>query len=195
MIIFITGKSGSGKSTFAKELALQLNYTYVDVDKIAHTIYEDKSLIEDLSKLFNANLYNEDNVFDRKKLGTLLFSEKDKTKIENFNNLTWNHIKPKLTPYLKSNVILDWLMLPMTELWNLDSIKILIRSINEEDRINKILERDKITKEYLTLRESGTPRFIQSQFNFIITHDYTKNFKNQAIVIANTIKNMKGENI
>jgi len=195
MIIFITGKSGSGKSTFAKELASQLNYTYIDVDKIAHSIYEDKNLIENLSKLFNANLYNEDNIFDRKKLGTLLFSEKDKTKIETFNNITWSHIKQKLLPYLKSNVILDWLMSPMTELWNLESIKILIKSLNEEDRINKILERDKITTEYLKLRESGAPTFNQSQFHFIITHDYKNDFTNQAIVIANTIKNMKGEKV
>ena len=34
MIIYITGKSGSGKSTFSKRLAKELNYKYIDVDEV-----------------------------------------------------------------------------------------------------------------------------------------------------------------
>ena len=195
MLIFVCGKSGSGKSTFAKKLATALNFNYVDVDKIGHSIYEDENLINTLSRLFNANLYNEENKFDRKLLGKALFSEQDKSKIETFNNLTWSHMKKRLEPYLNQNSVLDYLMLPLTDLWDLKAIKILIRSLNEEDRINKILERDKITKEYLKLRESSAPTFNQNQFHFIITHDYKNDFESQAIVIANSIKNMKGENI
>lgn len=35
-IIGVTGKSGSGKTTFALVLSQELNYKYVDVDKIGH---------------------------------------------------------------------------------------------------------------------------------------------------------------
>lgn len=35
-VIGITGKSGSGKTTFASLLAKELKYKYIDVDKIRH---------------------------------------------------------------------------------------------------------------------------------------------------------------
>lgn len=195
MLIYVCGKSGSGKSTFAIKLAESLGFNYIDIDKIGHAIYEDKELINELSKLFNTSLYNEENKFDRKLLGNALFNEQDKSKIEAFNNLTWTHMKKHLEPYLTQDSVLDYLMLPLTDIWNLKAIKILIKSQNEEDRLNKILERDKITKEYLLLREKNAPTFNQNQFHFIISHDYTMDFTNQAIVIANTIKNMKGDNL
>ena len=34
-VIGVTGKSGSGKTTFAKKLAKRLNGVYVDVDRVS----------------------------------------------------------------------------------------------------------------------------------------------------------------
>ena len=46
MIIYITGKSGSGKSTFSKRLAKELNYKYIDVDEVGHKVYEFPEIME-----------------------------------------------------------------------------------------------------------------------------------------------------
>lgn len=189
MLIYVCGKSGSGKSTFAKYLSTALNFNYINVDKIGHIIYEDKTLVDTLSKLFNSNLYDENNNFDRKKLGKLLFSETDKDKIETFNNITWQNMKNKLTPYLKKNSVVDYLMLPLTDIWNLNAIKILIKSQDEGTRINNILKRDNITKEYLLLRESKAPSFNENDFDYILTNDYSENFFKLSIKIVNEIKN------
>lgn len=189
MLIYVCGKSGSGKSTFARHLASTLNFNYVDVDKIGHSIYEDKTLIDTLSQLFNSNLYNQDNTFDRKKLGKLLFNQTDKNKIETFNNITWSHMKSKLSTYLHQNSVIDYLMLPLTDIWNLKALKVLIKTQNEETRINNILKRDNITKEYLSLRESKSPSFNEDDFDYILTNDYSENFFKLSIKIANEIKN------
>ena len=44
-LILVTGRSGSGKSTFAKLLAERLGYKYLDIDKIGHSLYDDKEIM------------------------------------------------------------------------------------------------------------------------------------------------------
>ena len=55
MVVFVTGKSGSGKSSFAKRLADILNYEYVDVDKIGHSIYNDSNVLDAVVNIFSNN--------------------------------------------------------------------------------------------------------------------------------------------
>ena len=93
MIIFVTGKSGSGKSTFAKGLADKLGYSYVSLDRVAHTIYEDKTVRDGVVNLFGSDIMC-DGVIDRKKLGAKLFNEKDRSKVDLFNEITAKKIKP-----------------------------------------------------------------------------------------------------
>ena len=87
-IVCVTGKSGVGKSMFSKMLAARLDFFYVDIDKIGHKIYEDKKVVEKVESIFQQKLTDENGNFDRKRLGGILFSEKDLSKVEKFNNFT-----------------------------------------------------------------------------------------------------------
>ena len=113
MVIFVTGKSGSGKSTFARELADKLNYEYVDVDKIGHSIYEGNVLLE-VVKLFGDDILD-NGIINRKKLGKKLFTEKDQSKIDKFNDITGEAIRHKVEPYLLKDVVVEWILLPLTK--------------------------------------------------------------------------------
>ena len=74
-LILVTGRSGSGKSTFAKLLAERLGYKYLDIDKIGHSLYDDKEIMAKAVELFGTVIFDNDGKFNRKKLGKIFFGE------------------------------------------------------------------------------------------------------------------------
>lgn len=73
-IIGITGKSGSGKTTFAKNLSTSIHGTYVDVDKIGHEALFRQEILEDLCYKFGTKILDNNGNLDRKKIGNIVFS-------------------------------------------------------------------------------------------------------------------------
>ena len=67
-IIGVTGKSGSGKTTFAKELAKKLNCEYVDIDKVSRMPLEKPEIIHILCKKFGNGILDEDGNINRNKV-------------------------------------------------------------------------------------------------------------------------------
>ena len=68
MIIYVTGKSGSGKSTFSKSLAEKLGYKYIDVDSIGHKVYDIPEILDKATSLFGNIIFEQDGTFNRKKI-------------------------------------------------------------------------------------------------------------------------------
>lgn len=174
-LIGITGKTGSGKSTFAKLLADKLNCKYIDIDKIGHSATSDSSISKKLCQEFGQNILDDNNKnIDRKKLGNIVFS--DRNKMDILTNLTWNYMQNKIDNILSQNedyYILDWALLPIVKYFNMCDIKILITS-KEIKRKEKILKRDNISKEYLEIRENNTIDYSKFKFDYIFNNDYSK---------------------
>lgn len=170
MLIGVTGKSGSGKSTFAKALANQLNYFYVDIDTIGHEVLSTPDVIQRLLNVYGTNIFV-DGKLDRKLLGDLVFN--DRHEMANLTDIVWTDMKAKIYNILKehSNVVLDWILLPHTHYWNLLDKKILIKA-DTDTRIQKVLERDNISKEYFNKRESASIVYT-GQFDLVLENDYT----------------------
>ena len=58
MIIGICGKSGSGKSTIAKQITEKYkNSVHLDIDKIAHKSHKDKEIKEQLINTFLNSIF------------------------------------------------------------------------------------------------------------------------------------------
>ena len=74
-MIAITGSIGTGKSTVCKILK-QKGYKIIDVDKISHKILEQSS--KEIAKIFGKEFLDENGKPDRKKLGKLVFADKNK---------------------------------------------------------------------------------------------------------------------
>ncbi|MFA4906201.1 MAG: dephospho-CoA kinase [Candidatus Margulisiibacteriota bacterium] len=85
MIIGLTGPMGAGKSEVAKILKRQ-GYFIIDADQVAHQLYTPQSPIwSELVKAFGARILNRGGNINRRKLGEIVFADKDK--LEQLNRI------------------------------------------------------------------------------------------------------------
>lgn len=90
MIIGITGASGAGKS-IASEIFNENGFYVIDLDKTAHGIYEtSKECVGEVAKAFGKNILDADGRIVRKKLGEIVFADKEKLNI--LNKITHKYI-------------------------------------------------------------------------------------------------------
>ena len=80
-IISITGRTGSGKSSLANMLSQKWNCNMVNIDKIGHQATSDPKIAEKLCEIFGDKILENDKKIDRKKLGNIVFSDKEKMDI------------------------------------------------------------------------------------------------------------------
>ena len=73
MLIGLTGMSGAGKSTVAAWFEKR-GFRLIDCDALVHALYEDRQYTVLVEQAFGKNYIRNGSV-DRKKLGTLVFSE------------------------------------------------------------------------------------------------------------------------
>ncbi len=84
-VIGLTGGMGSGKSTVSKFLS-EFGAIIVDADKIGHEVYQpDTTVWRQLINTFGKQILATDNTIDRKKLGTIVFSNPEL--LEKLDNL------------------------------------------------------------------------------------------------------------
>ena len=175
MIIYVTGKSGSGKSTLAKLLAQQLGHKYIDIDKVGHKVYEYPDVMKKIYALYGDTINDENGNFNRKKLGAIYFSEKGSDRSKQFDDITWQCMEKILDKEMTQNCILDYMLLPITTLWQKPAIKILVKTFDDEQRIEFLSKRDGVDKEYIKLRDKSSIEYNESEFDFVIEHNYDKN--------------------
>lgn len=77
MLIGLTGKTGSGKSSAAR-IFEKLGAYVADCDSIAHEMLFDKNVKEKLCESFSDSILNSGNNIDRKALGAIVFSDEKK---------------------------------------------------------------------------------------------------------------------
>lgn len=180
-IIGITGKSGSGKTEFAKALSKELNCRHVDIDKIGHQALFNTEILNDLCNKFGIGILDKNGKIDRKKVGDIVFSQRDK--MQELTDLTWEYMKKELNRILSQEeefIIFDWILLPNVEYWDKCDFKILINSDNIK-RKNKVIERDMISEEYFEKRDLASIDYSTFKIDYIFENDYKKETMNQMI--------------
>jgi dephospho-CoA kinase len=97
-VIGLTGGIGSGKSTVSRFLA-ELGAVIIDADKIGHEIYRpDTDTWRQLVKTFGSGILAADKTIDRKKLGAIVFG--DKQELQRLNAI----IHPQITQEIKKRI-------------------------------------------------------------------------------------------
>ena len=171
MIIGVTGKSGVGKSTYAKDYADKLGYFYLDIDTIGHQVLDEPYIQKQIKEKFNINVSST----NRKKLGELVFANRN-NEMKQLADITWDRMKLIIDGYIKSysnnGIVLDWILLPHTQYFNMCDKKILIKC-DEELRKKRIIQRDNISEEDLCLRDNASIKYDESVFDNIIYSDIT----------------------
>ena len=77
MVIGITGCIGSGKTTVAK-IFERLGARIIDADSVGHRVIEENDIKKALIKEFGEEILSKDGKIDRKLLGDIVFSSKEK---------------------------------------------------------------------------------------------------------------------
>ena len=188
MNIFVTGRSGSGKSTFAQKLSQALGFEYIDIDKVGHSLYQDKNILEKTRQLFGDGIFD-DGVFNRKKLGKIIFSEQGSERVKEFNDFTWSYMQDLIDEKSKryENVVLDWILLPTTKYWNWGE-RILVKA-DMAKRFEKIKQRDNVSEEYIEAREKAAIVYFEGEFDYVVENDFSDKLEREVARIANIILN------
>ena len=146
MIIGVMGMSGSGKSTFSdflKELGAEL----IDADKIAREVMEkDSEGFLEAVKVFGEEILFPDGELNRKKLGSIVFS--DKEKLEKLNFITSSRIdaiiKKRAFESKAKNIVIDCPMLYKISAYEICD-KVIFITADKEIMADRIMKRDSLS--------------------------------------------------
>lgn len=157
MIIGITGKSGSGKSTIAKNYE-QEGYFLISFDEIGHQVIDEHK--EELEKIFGTS--------DRKQLGDLIFN--NRALYKELSEFCWKHMENIIDNQLNhEKIVMDFILLPHTKYWNMCDKKILC-ICSDEIRKQRVLQRDGITEEYFLARDKASIEYNEDEMDEIIRY-------------------------
>lgn len=179
MIIGICGKSGSGKTTISNYLKeiYQEDVVVVDIDKIGHKSYSNEEVRNKIIDQFSDKVLTNNEV-DRKKLAPIVFNSKDNMHI--LEEITWGYMKKEIDQIIDDNkqkiIVLDWLLLPYTDYYNMCDLKILL-DIPFEIRKERVLKRDKIAEENFLERDNNAPNYKKEDFDIILKDTTTETLK------------------
>ncbi len=188
-VIGITGNTGSGKS-IACNLFRKKGFFVIDLDKIGHSIYENLDCFNEIKENIVGDFIT-DKKIDRKKLGQIVFRDKDslKTLTEITDKYIYNETKKLIDLANDEIVILDGALIfdSMTMLL-CDEIILITSSV--EKRINRIVVRDNIDIEYARKRVLSQKDYTNFDYKnkYIIENDGDlSEFESKILTIINKI--------
>ncbi len=152
-IIGLTGGTGSGKG-FVSEMLRKRHAYVMDTDKTAHDIIlRGRPAYDELVERFGTEILGEDGEIVRRRLGDIVFSDREKLKI--LNACTHKYIRMEIMKTIEeispqtdkyTAIVLDAPMLAEAGLTDIcDDIWVVYA--DSEVRIKRIMERDSITEE------------------------------------------------
>ncbi|KAI1285198.1 Bifunctional coenzyme A synthase [Halotydeus destructor] len=182
-VIGLTGGIASGKSNIAKELG-RLGAGLVDCDKIAHKTYEKgSSILSDIVNEFGDDIIGDDGNVDRRKLGAIVFGNKEKLK--KLESLVWpetsNLVDKEIERLSKDHqVIIVEAAILLEAGWNEKVHQVWVSIIPEAEAIARLKTRNNLNEEEakkrITSQISNSDRVRQANVVFcsLWEFDFTK---------------------
>lgn len=191
MIIGITGGSGAGKSTVSQTFKNN-GYIVADTDKIGHEILMPDGLAyKEIINCFGTEYLNPDKTVNRKKLGKTVFSNPDQ--LAKLNKISHHYITQTVKEIIKNNenVIIDGALLIESKIAELCD-EVIYVYCPEDIRIERIIERDLISKEDAVLRLSSqnNDAFYRKHCSYIIVNDGKTDVTKQVEEFLNCSENL-----
>lgn len=172
MIIGITGGTGCGKSTLLAELE-KLGAVALDCDEIYHELLKtDAALLASIEERFPNTVV--DGVLQRKKLGEIVFS--DKNALLDLNKITHTAIKNEVLKRLKGVQFgaIDAIGLYESGLAELCDVTVAVTAPKEQ-RVLRLLQREGVSKEYAQSRINAQPEddWFQDRCDYVLSNAST----------------------
>lgn len=191
-IIGLTGQSGSGKTTVCDTFKL-LGFHIINADLVSKYITENsKSCIDELKTAFGEE-YIENGVLNRRKLGSLVFA--DREKLDKLMEITFPYIIEEINRQItkignNKLIVVDAPTLFESGL-NKSCDEIVSVISDKALRLDRIMKRDKISKEEAEKRFSSqlSEKFFKENSDFIIENSGSEEeLIKKAVLTAQSIK-------
>lgn len=146
MKVGITGSIACGKSTVSNYL-IERGYKVIDADKIGHNILFDNKVKEQIKNYFGDEVFENTEIV-RKKLGTIVFNNKEHLK--KLNEITHPRIREIiLEEFSKNKDYLIFLDAALLFEGNFTDVvdKVITVFITEENQLTRLMLRDNISEQ------------------------------------------------
>ncbi len=191
-IIGVTGGIGSGKSTVSS-MFRQLGADVIDADEISRAITKKNgSAFDEIVSNFGEEILLENGEIDRKKLGQIVFS--DKNKLEVLNEITHKYIFIEMEKRIRESkaeiIILDVPLLFSKDFRIKYDYSVGVTA-NVSERIKRVKSRDGLTEDEILSRINNqiSDKELEEKADFIIeNNDYDKTLKS----VEQILKIVKG---
>lgn len=173
-VIGIYGLICSGKSSFSKLLAKELNALYIDADIIGHEALNDKDKKEELIKEFSSDILDSNGNIDRKKLGKIVFG--NSKKLRKLESINYPYIEEKVSKLINStdkDVVIEAALIMRSEIYKMCNSLIYVNS-KTADIINRMKKKRNIS-------EKDARKILKMQID-------VKNKKSNADIIINNMR-------
>ncbi len=156
-VIGLTGGIGSGKSTVSRMLR-GLGAKIIDADQVAREIVKKgKPALTEIAETFGEDTLLEDGTLDRRKLGTIIFSDEEKRL--KLNQITHPRIREEINAQIekcKVDNCTDLIVLDCALLFEMDMETMVeeswLVSLDKETQLKRIMSRDALSKSDAQLR-------------------------------------------
>lgn len=184
IIIGLTGGTGCGKSTVCSILEKYNSYI-IDADKIGHNIIKkgNKAYFE-IIEHFGKHILNIDDEIDRKKLGNIVFS--DKEELFCLDNITHKYIIKEIEDTINiikekgeyKYIVIDAPLLVKTNLHKIAD-KVWLVHCSLETRLKRLIKRDNLPEDILLKRINKQIPFEENKkyADFIIINEDIENLE------------------
>jgi len=178
-VIGLTGQSGAGKTTVSRVFS-QNGFAVIDADIISREVTEKgQPCLTELSEAFGSDIINPDGTLNRKRLGSIVFS--DREKLRQLNGIIYPYIIYRIISRIdelseegKELILLD---APTLFEANADDLCDLIISVTADEsiRMSRIIARDSITPEAAKKRFESqySEHFFVNHSDFVIINNKT----------------------
>ena len=190
IIIGLTGGIGSGKTT-AAEVFKKLGIAVYNSDEEAKKLMNsDTTIINKLKMIFGYDIYDSNNLLNKKKLAGLIFNNKDKLNTVNsiVHPVVKNHFKKWVNKQNAPYVIKETAILFESGI-NKDVDKIITVTAPIQLRINRLMKRDTISKEEIMKRINNQfdDEYKINKSDFVIKNDEKELIIRQILLINEKI--------
>jgi len=190
IIIGLTGGIGSGKTT-AAEVFKKLGIAVYNSDEEAKKLMNsDTTIINKLKMIFGYDIYDSNNLLNKKKLAGLIFNNKDKLNTVNsiVHPAVKNHFKEWVNKQNTPYVIKETAILFESGI-NKDVDKIITVTAPIQLRINRLMKRDTISKEEIMKRINNQfdDEYKINKSDFVIKNDEKELIIRQILLINEKI--------
>lgn len=197
-VIGISGNSGAGKSTVSTIMKNNLNALIIDADSLVKKNQKPgNEYYSQMVELFGEEILKSDGTINRGAVSNKIYT--DDSAREKLNILTFACVKRETQNLLEQNADRDFVVLDFPLLFEghfdemCDAIVVVVA--DNETKINRIMQRDKITRRQAASRLASqkSEEFLKSKADYVVDNSSKVNYGKLVNEVVGILRDIKGK--